>query len=269
MLSKEKVKWMEYSNRIEHEEKCRVMMEQPGNPMGIVIEKFGDATAVGSKVLGGSTNRAMEVGANEVKFVDAMIRFFDVHEMSFRFDIIPGDCDENLLNKLSERGFAQTGFHAVTYGTPLRELPAFADGVKVRRLGDEEFDLYADLYVKSFGMPEWTKGGVALNNRLLNQEPGRTFYVAEVDGTPAAVANLAIHEGIANLAVAGTLPEFRGRGCQIALLQQRMFDAGQKEFCNLVVAQAAYLSSSMRNMQRAGLQVAYTKALWTKKRPSQ
>jgi GNAT superfamily N-acetyltransferase len=168
------------------------------------------------------------------------------------------------LAKLSDRGFSQTGFHAVLYGVPELNRPEPVPGVGVRVLEESDFDLFGDLYVQSFGMPDWTKAGVAENNRLLSKRPGRTFYLATVDDAPAAVAGLFVADGIGNLAMAGTAPEHRGRGCQTALLHRRMYDAAQQG-CELVVGQAAYLSPSMKNMQRAGLQLAYTKAFWTKR----
>jgi GNAT superfamily N-acetyltransferase len=62
----------------------------------------------------------------------------------------------------------------------------------------------------------------------------------------------------AYLAMAGTLPEFRGRGSQAALIHARI-GAAAAAGCDLVVATAAFPSSSHRNLERCGLRTAYTK----------
>jgi hypothetical protein len=70
-----------------------------------------------------------------------------------------------------------------------------------------------------------------------------------------------IVDGVAGFALAATLPEFRGQGGQAAMLHQRMVDA-EAAGAHLIVAQCEFASISQRNLQRAGFQVAYTKATW-------
>ncbi|MFD2169932.1 hypothetical protein [Tumebacillus lipolyticus] len=264
LLSPELVGRIERSNCLEHLDKCQSMQAREGNPMGIVIEHFGSATAVGSAVLGGATNRVMCFGDHEEGRLDEIIRFFAEHNLPFRFEICPGDVSADLLAKLADRGFEQNGFHAVMYGAPQTAPPVLPTELTIDQVAEQQFDLYGDLYVQSFGMPDWTKAGVAENNRLLSQRPGRTFYFAAVDHAPAAVASLFVADQVANLALAGTAPDYRGKGCQLVLLHQRLFDASAQG-CDLVVGQATFLSTSMRNMQRAGLQLAYTKAFFSKR----
>jgi hypothetical protein len=47
-------------------------------------------------------------------------------------------------------------------------------------------------------------------------------FIAEIDGQACAAGALAIHEGVALFAGASTIPEFRRRGLQTALLEARM-----------------------------------------------
>jgi GNAT superfamily N-acetyltransferase len=92
--------------------------------------------------------------------------------------------------------------------------------------------------------------------------PGWHFYIAFVEEVPAAIALLHIQGKTASLAAGATMPQFRGKGCQMALIQQRITDAAEAE-CTLVVTQERAGTASQRNMERVGLRVAYTKALWT------
>jgi ribosomal protein S18 acetylase RimI-like enzyme len=87
------------------------------------------------------------------------------------------------------------------------------------------------------------------------------LYLARVDGEPAGAALLTLDEDIGYLANASTLPEYRGRGVQTALIARRIGDAAACG-CDTVCSGAAFGSVSQRNLQRAGLHVAYTKAVW-------
>jgi hypothetical protein len=53
----------------------------------------------------------------------------------------------------------------------------------------------------------------------------------------------------------------RGRGCQSALLSRRIADAAAAG-CDSVASLAEFGSGSHRNLERAGLRVAFTQAVW-------
>ena len=95
----------------------------------------------------------------------------------------------------------------------------------------------------------------------LHGQPGWGLYLAFAYGQPAGAGALYMQEGIGSLLMGGTLPEFRRRGCQTALLQARIADAA-RQGCDLVAAQAALDATSQHNMERAGLRIAYTRAFW-------
>ena len=70
-----------------------------------------------------------------------------------------------------------------------------------------------------------------------------------------------VGDGIGYLANAATVPGFRGRGCQTALLARRIADAAAAG-CDLVAGQATFGSTSQRNMERMGLRPAVTVTTW-------
>jgi N-acetylglutamate synthase-like GNAT family acetyltransferase len=90
---------------------------------------------------------------------------------------------------------------------------------------------------------------------------GWRLYLARVDGVPAGSAALTVGGGLGYLANAATAPEMRGRGCQTALLARRIADAAAAG-CDEVVSLAEFGSGSQRNLERAGLRVAFTQAVW-------
>ena len=86
-------------------------------------------------------------------------------------------------------------------------------------------------------------------------------FLAEIDGVPGAAGALTLHEGVALLGGAATVPEMRRRGLQGALLQERMRYAAEHG-CDLAMMVAEAGSNSQRNAERKGFRVAYTRLKW-------
>jgi GNAT superfamily N-acetyltransferase len=66
---------------------------------------------------------------------------------------------------------------------------------------------------------------------------------------------------------AATLPEFRGRGIQSALMVERLRRA-QEAGCDLAVTLTMPGTTSQRNVERAGFRTAYTKVVVVKRHPN-
>jgi GNAT superfamily N-acetyltransferase len=92
-----------------------------------------------------------------------------------------------------------------------------------------------------------------------------THYLVERDGAPIATGSLGVHDGVALLAGASTLPEARGLGAQALLLATRLADARARG-CTLAMMVAAVGSTSQRNAERNGFRVAYTRTKWQRAR---
>ncbi|MGA8556261.1 MAG: GNAT family N-acetyltransferase [Candidatus Acidiferrales bacterium] len=84
------------------------------------------------------------------------------------------------------------------------------------------------------------------------------FFLALVDGVVAGGAGVFAGQGVGGLFGASTLPEFRRRGVQSALLTARLTWALEKS-CDLAVSFARPGSISHRNIERLGFRVAYTR----------
>jgi len=98
------------------------------------------------------------------------------------------------------------------------------------------------------------------NYPLVNQtEPA----LAEIEGRPAAMAILFLHERVAYFADTCVHPDYRGRRLQSALLARFKRDAAQLG-ADLLCSQASFGSTSHRNIERAGLRLLYTQAEWTR-----
>ncbi len=137
---------------------------------------------------------------------------------------------------------------------PSARLPA----ENVRELWPDEAELFAATLSDGHGAPQSARAAVA----RWAEQPDWRLYVAELDGVAAAAAALVLDDGLGYLAAASTLPAFRERGCQTALIRRRISDAaaaGCAEVSTLTANPA-----SRRNLERCGLELAYTKTAWRK-----
>lgn len=89
------------------------------------------------------------------------------------------------------------------------------------------------------------------------------LYVARFNGQIVGSAGLGLIDltdtTVAHLYIASTLPAYRGRGVQQALIQARLADA-KRAGVKLASIAARPASSSSRNALRAGFELAYTKS---------
>jgi predicted acetyltransferase len=74
---------------------------------------------------------------------------------------------------------------------------------------------------------------------------------------------LFIHDEVAMLAGASTIPEGRNNGAQNALLDSRLRFAAEKG-CTLAAMATLPGSQSQKNAQKNGFQIAYTRTKWRK-----
>ncbi|MCM3576415.1 GNAT family N-acetyltransferase [Mesobacillus sp. AQ2] len=245
------------------------MQKIDGNPMKVEIQKFGNATAFSVKnIPGPSFNTVKGLRKGDENQIGKIIDFYKQKEIPVRFELTPGHTSPELLTHLSETGYYHNDFHTTLYASRSNELkPSYVLGdqkIVIRKLKSNEFDTFAEIYTKGFEMPPFLKSGIAQNNEILYNIKNWAFYLASYEKEPAGIGVLFIKDRIATLAAATTLPTFRKKGIQSALIKYRIYQAYLKK-CDLIVGQAKFGSVSQNNMERAGLSIAYTKAIWVKK----
>jgi GNAT superfamily N-acetyltransferase len=91
---------------------------------------------------------------------------------------------------------------------------------------------------------------------------GFSHFMAFDAGRPVAIGALAVFEGIGYLNSAATAEPDRKRGAQSALIAARIEKARAVGCSALVVETLTMLEHSMRNLQRAGFDVAFEKEVY-------
>ena len=234
-----------------------LMRDLPGNPAGIHVEPAGAATLLASE---GSrdldfVNSVHGLGAADVGVVTARYRALGVRGWC---EVAPGPDAEELVAALADAGWAQVGFHCSLHG-PAATTPAGAVPVEV--VGEDGAAEFARVLAAGHEIPQEHRPVAEAAYARWIGLPGVTAFVARLDGRVAGSGGLAAAGGIGYLANAATPPEWRRRGVQTALIAARI-DAAARAGCEEVVALAEFASPSRRNLERAGLRVAYTQAVW-------
>ncbi|MFK4313416.1 MULTISPECIES: GNAT family N-acetyltransferase [unclassified Bacillus (in: firmicutes)] len=245
--------------------RLEALQEISGNPMQVQMKKFESATAFSSKIIAGPAfNTVKGITFTNTDEIDEIIAYYQSLQIPCRFEITPAQGTTELFQYLSQKGFYQSSFHTALYSLPREDSSLLPSNISVRQLKENEFDIFADIYVRGFNMPSFAKNGVRQNNEILYNKPGWHFFIAEVQNTPASIGVLYINKGVASLAASATLPEFQRKGCHTALIQKRI-ETALASNCNLIVGQARFGSGSQNNMERAHMKITYTKSIWTAK----
>jgi GNAT superfamily N-acetyltransferase len=140
-------------------------------------------------------------------------------------------------------------------GLPSLRIPA----MDIREVHQAEASLFMDLVGSQLGVPEPVRPGIASTIG----RPGWRYYFVCVDDKPVAGAALFTSGEGAWLGMAGTLPEYRNRGIQTALLAKRIEDAvavGCAWVSAEAFAETVARNPSLHNMKRFGLLELYQKS---------
>ena len=243
------------------------MQQAEGNPLHITIKRYGNAVAFmietwpdfsyGNKVLG--------LEPPSETHLEEIVDLFSRDNLSFRFEIMPGNINSSLASRLHKLGFCQMGFNAAIYGQPSLAVKASPNKqIRVREVQPDEMDIFMDLYQDGFGLPRLTEGERrAVAGWLEGAKSDLYLCIALLDNMPASVGILYMKDGVGLLADATTLPNFRGKGCHSAMIHHRILEAEERG-CDLLTSFVEFGSTSHLNLEKAGLRVAYTKAMWWK-----
>jgi GNAT superfamily N-acetyltransferase len=184
--------------------------------------------------------------------------FYFKREESVRVETCPL-ADPTLLEHYKERHYHLSEFSNVMV-RPVEKLPRgkLVPGLEIKKAGPKELDLWTLTVAQGFAENYPVTQEILDVMKMFSMGKNAECYVARVDGRVAGGATLAVRGRIAGLFGASTLPEFRRRGVQTALLQVRLKRA--KEIgCELAVSLAQPGSPSHRNMTRQGFQSLYTR----------
>jgi GNAT superfamily N-acetyltransferase len=193
--------------------------------------------------------------------LDTVERFFFERGASVNLEISPF-AGVAALDLLCARKYRPIELSNVLCRSTEKLAPEPQGNITVRIIRPDESELWAQINTRG-----WTHDYPDLHDFLSrtsavsSNREHNLLFLAEIDGQPGAAGALSVYEGVALFAGAATVPEFRRRGLQTALLQERMrcaFEHG----CDLAMMVAEPGTRSQRNAERAGFHIAYTRTKW-------
>jgi GNAT superfamily N-acetyltransferase len=212
-------------------------------------------------------SRAIGLGMNSpvtVVDVERVEEFYRSRQAPALIDLCPL-ADASLKSLLNERGYQLGEFNNSWFqplaGYQAEDVPAA--GVSVREAAAEEADVWIRAVSGGFSEREELMDAELEIATVFFQEAETRCFLSFVDGKPAGGGALFIHEREAGLFSGSTLPAARGRGAQTALLHARL-RAAREAGCDLAIIKTTPGTTSQRNVQRAGFQLAYTKVTMTR-----
>ncbi len=176
-------------------------------------------------------------------------RFF-VHES-------PAAIQDNIAELLTKSGFVHHNNWAKLFKKLNNKMPEVAPEIAVEEITLMDAGLYEELIENAFEL----EGGSSMLFSQTIGRPGWKHYTAHYEGKPIAAGALYYKGDTASLAIAGTLPDYRGLGAQGAMVTRRLNDARDLGCTTAVVETAQDTidkpAPSYRNMLRYGFELAY------------
>ena len=192
--------------------------------------------------------------------MDRLERFFVSRGATVNIELCPL-ADPSLVEELGKRGYRLREFsNMLVRKIRTTEMPpAGSSAISVQLSSPEEADVWAKTVALGFGadLAQATENVSALRDLVLR--PTTKCVLAWVEGRPAGGGALSIHEGVAAIFGASTVPSFRRLGVQSAVIRSLITYALEAE-CDTAYTLTRPGSVSQRNVERQGFRVAYTRS---------
>ncbi len=252
--------------RAEREGTVDLFRAAPGyvaSELGVRLEETGERVSWAVSALSGDRvfNRVMGLGRDRVPTdaeLDSVARFFADAGVRYTVAVAPGPLADDLAGRLFERGFMPT-YAWMKFRRGLEAPGDVSTDLSISEVGVEHAEAFGRVIMGSFGLPPAFEDWIA----ALVGRPGWRCFLAFAGDRPAAAGALYLAGESGWLALGGTLPEFRRRGAQNAILAARL-EAAAEAGCAFVVTETGEQvegrpSHSYRNIVRAGFEPAYVR----------
>jgi GNAT superfamily N-acetyltransferase len=223
--------------------------------------RFGDGALVAMGP-GRYVNRAIGVTLSELSGddVDAIEQFFVGRGLTPMIELSSW-APTATLAEVSRRGFDPCWFRSFFALVPAEVHFEQSTDVRIERVGDDDLTRWLDVFNAGF---EADHGAALLANDEIGRAsflaPDSQTFLAHLDGRAAGCGSVQIVGGVAWLGGAATLPEFRRRGVQAALVAHRLRLVASLG-CDLAAVTALSNGPSARNIVRLGFQHTHTQVV--------
>jgi GNAT superfamily N-acetyltransferase len=228
-------------------------------------------------VMGSPLNKMLGLGLGtsvSEEDLDAVEAFYAAHHAPAQIELCPLAASD-VASRLSSRGFVLQGFEselarALSPDTSART--GSVAGLHVRRTTPDTDGLWVEVVADGFAAAESsappTPETVTQIRAVMRQfnHPTIIRYLVWADGVAAGGGATFLSNGVLGIFGTATLPRFRRRGVQTALVEHALADAAGH--ADLAIATTEPGSTSQRTFERLGFGLVYTRAILVKQFPS-
>lgn len=239
---------------------CAESLQLSHPASNVAVQEIAGGSAIFAGV-GSPMTQAIGVGLARTPSehdIDRLEEFFWSRGAPVEMEVCPL-VDESFYQLLATRGFCLIEISNVLV-RPMGDDDCGSNGggISIRVARADEANLWAQTVAAGFAEQ------AALTDALVEAMHGffrrrdACCFLALADGVATGGGVVTANDGVAGLFGASTLPAFRRRGVQAALIAERMRWA-QARGCDFAASITRPGSASQRNLERAGFHVAYTR----------
>ena len=174
--------------------------------------------------------------------------------------------DMIMIQKLISRGYTISEFTHVLV-RPISPADAFdvKGDYTIREAEEDEINTFSRVVAEGFVEvdSEFAQDALIEVFKVFFRQANCTCFAAINNGAPAGGGAAFIQDGVAELGGASTLPAHRNLGIQTGLLRRRL-SFGASKGCDLAMVTTLPGTTSQRNVQRQGFQIAYARTKFTR-----
>jgi hypothetical protein len=243
-----------------------------GAPDAATLERGGGLAVYGAPASPVNKMLGLGLGADVTDDdLDAVEQFYAERNCPVQIELCPL-ATSDLAPRLTRRGYVLQAFeNELARPAPSEPVPSPSGADIIVEAGAGELP-WLRIVSEGFSAPDRAVSGgspvpsdaVTAIGDVMRQfcHPEIVRYVAHVDGHAAAGALSFVRDGVLGVFGTATLPAFRRRGLQAAIVARAVNDARGR--ADLVIATTEPGSISQRTFERLGFQVVYTRAILVK-----
>lgn len=221
---------------------------------GVVLSMRDDPTGFWSKALGFGFDQPVTAD-----LIAEVIEFFRANrDPRATIQIAPSALPANWDEIAAKHDLRPTGRTRKHVGR-IEALQLGRSDLRIGEVAPDQAEEWARVSLVCFGMPQ---GPLTRLMAAAATNPVFQPFAAWDGDQMVAVGDLFVQGEVASLHGGATLPEYRGRGAQSALITARIAAAAAAG-CRWVVAETAESGQSANNMSRIGLTSLHVRQSWT------
>ncbi|OXL83823.1 hypothetical protein BCV73_12495 [Paenibacillus sp. SSG-1] len=204
-------------------------------------------------------NRVKGFGIADLGHLDQIVSEYEQRNARPCFDMAPTRLNEQVALALHRKGFLPIDQLAFLEAEPVEAATVHPD-MTIEPVDEGNVDVLLEAVSVLMG---GVSADILARKKRYFTLPVFRNYLAYSDGQLAGIGSMFIHMGKGYLANDYTLPAFRGRGCQTALIRHRLSEA-KRMGLSTVYTDVVFGSSSHNHMLVQGFRHVYTNSFWVR-----